>query len=103
MKLVLVHSCGGFGDEHGWVVLWTPEVRPWLYYITCTEHSCYILAVKSDEVHLIMVCWAFLLQSFEAENLVHTRWPTEVFAHACVDVKTISIPLCASPPLTQHG
>ena len=43
MKLIMVHWCGGFGDEQCWVVLWTPELRPWLYYITCIEHSCYIL------------------------------------------------------------
>ena len=49
-------------------------------------------AVKSDVVHFIVVCWALLLQSFGAEQIVHTRWPTEIFARACVEVKPISTP-----------
>ena len=39
-----------------------------------------------------MVCWAFLLRSFGAEQICHTRWPIEIFAHACVDVTPISTP-----------
>ena len=58
--------------------------------------------VKSDVVHLIVVCWALLLQSFGAQQLVHTRWPTEKNVHVCVEVKPISIPLCASTPATKH-
>ena len=42
--------------------------------------------MKSDVVHLIVVRWAFLLQSLGVEQIVHTRWPTEIFAHACIDV-----------------
>ena len=105
MKLIMVHWCGGFGDEQCWVVLWTPneDFGCITSHAQSTAATYFTGAVKSDDVHLIMVCWAFLLQSFGAENLVHTGWPPEIFAHACVDVKTISIPLCASPPLTQHG
>ena len=47
-------------------------------------------AVNSEVAHLIMVCWAFLLQSFGAEQIGDTRWPTKVFAHACVEIKSIS-------------
>ena len=47
-------------------------------------------AVKSDDVHFVMVSWDFLLQSVGAEKIVHTRLPTEIFAHACVEVKAIS-------------
>ena len=63
--------------------------RPAATYFTC--------AVKSDVVHLIMVCWVFLLQSFGAEQIGHTRWPTNIFAHACVEVKPISIPFSCIP------
>ena len=48
-------------------------------------------AVSPDVVHLIVVCWAFLLQYLVAEQIVHTRWPTEIFAHACVEIKPISV------------
>ena len=60
-------------------------------------------AVKSDDVHLIMVRRDFLLQSFGAESIVHITWPTLIFAHACVGVKAISIPVYASSPATKHG
>ena len=52
------------GTEQCWVVLWTPHQRPGLYYITCTDHSCHAFtdAEKSNVVHLVTVCWAFLLQ-----------------------------------------
>ena len=54
-------------------------------------------AVNSEVAHLIMVCWAFLLQSFGAEQIGDTRWPTKVFAHACVEIKSISTPfMCVS-------
>ncbi len=39
-----------------------------------------------------VVSWALLLQSFRAEQIVHIRWPTEVFVHACVDVTPMSTP-----------
>ena len=42
-----------------------------------TTARCFIGAVKSDVVHLIMECWALLLQSFGVEQIVHTRWPTQ--------------------------
>ena len=35
-------------------------------------------AVNSEVAYLIMVCWAFLLQSFGAELIGDTRWPTKV-------------------------
>ncbi len=55
-------------------------------------------AVKSDVVHIVMVCWAFLLQSFRGEQIGHTRWPTEIFARAFVEAKPVSIPfICILP------
>ena len=47
--------------------------------------------MKSHVVLLIMVCLAFLLQSFGAAQIGHTRVPTNIFAHACVEVKFMSI------------
>ena len=54
-------------------------------------------AVKSDVVHLIMACWVFLLQCFGAEQIGHTKWPTNMFAYACVEIKSISIPVSCFP------
>ncbi len=62
-----------------------------------TAATHFTFAVKSDVVHLIVVCWALLLQSFGAEQIVHTRWPTEIFAHACVEIKSISTPFMCTP------
>ena len=78
--------------------------RLWLYCITCTKHSSHAfhLSVKSDVVHFIVICWALLLPSLGSEQIVHTRWPTEIFVYACVEVKSISILLCASTPATKH-
>ena len=56
-----------------------------------------ICAVKSDVVHRIVVCWALWLQSGEAEQIVHIRWPTETFAQARVDVKPMSISFMCIP------
>ena len=50
----------------------------------------------------LVVCWALLLQSFRAERIVHTRLPTDIFARACVEVQSLSVPLCASLPATKH-
>ena len=57
-------------------------------------------AVNSEVAHLIMVYWAFLLQSFGAEQIGDTGWPTPVLAHACVEIKSISTPfMCVSSRL----
>ena len=37
------------------------------------------------------------MQSFGAEQIGHTGWPTNIFAHACVEVKHISIPSSCIP------
>ena len=50
----------------------------------------------------LVVCWALLLSSFRAQRIVHTRWPTEIFAHVSVEVQSLSVPLCASLPATKH-
>ena len=54
-------------------------------------------AVKSDVVHLIMVCWVFLLHFFGAEQIGHARVPTNIFAYACVEVKFMSFPFSVLP------
>ena len=36
-------------------------------------------------------------KSFGVEQIVHTRWPAEIFAHACVEIKPISIPFMCIP------
>ena len=43
------------------------------------------------------VCWACLLKSFGAEQILHTRWPTEIFAHACVEIKSMSTDFMCIP------
>ena len=90
---------GGFGDEQCWAVLWTPneDFGCITLHAQSTAATYFTGAVKSDVVHLIVVCWAFLLQSFGAEQILHTRWPTEIFAHACVEIKPISIPFMCIP------
>ena len=105
MQFVMVRWCAVLGAEQCWVVLWIPieDYGCITSHAQSTAATHFTFAVKSDVVHLIVVCWALLLQSFGAEQIVHTRWPTEIFVHACVVVKPISIPLCASTPATKHG
>ena len=85
---------GGFGDEQCLVVLWTPNED--FGCITSraqsTAATCATGEVKSDVVHLIMVCWVFLLQLFGAAQIGHTKWTKSICAHACVENKPISIP-----------
>ena len=52
---------------------------------------------RTHALHLIVVCWAFLLISFGVEEIVHTRWPTDTFAHACAEIKSISTSFMCSP------
>ena len=83
MQLVMVRWCAVLVAALCWVVLWTPVED----YGCITSHAqstfatFFTFAVKSHVVHLIVVCWALLLQSFGAELIVHTRWPTEIFVH----------------------
>ena len=62
-----------------------------LHHMHKAQLLAFHVSVKFDVVHLIVVCWALLLQSFGAAQIVHTWWPTEIFVHACVEVKPISI------------
>ena len=66
---------GGFGDEQCWVILWTPneDFGCITSHAQSTAATCFTGAVKSDVVHLIMVCWVLLLQSFGTEHIGHTR------------------------------
>ena len=70
MQLIMVRWCGVLGAEQCWLVLWAPHGRLWLYYIHAQSivATYFTGAVKSDVVHLIMVCWAFLLQSLSELN-----------------------------------
>ena len=61
-----------------------------LSHAQSTADTYFSGAVKSDVVTPIMVCWAFLLQSFGAEKIGHTRWPTDIFAQAWVVVNPTS-------------
>ena len=61
------------------------------------SQASFTCAVTSDGVHRIMACWVLLLQSFGAEQHGHTRWPTNIFAHACVEVEHISILVSCIP------
>ena len=84
MHLIMVSRRRLLGAEQCWVVRWT-LIETWLYYITGTDHSSHALAdaVKSDVVHLVTACRAFLLPRCRAEQPVHAGRPTEIFDHAC--------------------
>ena len=79
---------GGFGGEQCWVVLWTlnGDLGCIASNAQSTAATCFIGAVKSDVDHLIIVWWVLLLQSFGAEQIGHTRLPTNIFGHACVEI-----------------
>ena len=83
----------GFGDEQCWVILWTPnEVFGCIKsHAQSTAATSFTGEVKSHVVHLIMVCWELLLPSFGAEHIGHASLPINNFAHACVEVKFMSI------------
>ena len=43
------------------------------------------------------VCWACLLKFLGAEQILDIRWPTEIFAHACVGIKSMSTDFMCIP------
>ncbi len=96
---------GGFGGERCWVVLWTPnEDFGCIISLSQSTAATYFTgAVKSDVVHLIMVCWVLLLQFFGVEQIGHTRLPTNTFARVCVEVKFMSIPFSCNPSRNKAG
>ena len=59
MQLVMVRWCGVLGNEQCWVVLWTPPMKTLavLHHMhsLSTVATYFTRAVKSDDVHLIMV------------------------------------------------
>ena len=104
MQFVVVRWYAVLGADQCWVVLWISieDYGRITSHAQSTAATHLIFAVNSDVVHLIVICWALLLQSLGAEQIVHTRLPTEIFVHACVEVKPISIRLCAFTPATKH-
>ena len=52
--------------------------------------------------HCWAVCWARLLKSFGAEQILHTRWTTEKIAHACVEIKSMTTDFMCIPPGKKH-
>ena len=67
-----------------------------------TAHTKFTGAAKSDVVQLIVVSWTFLLQTYGAEQIGHTRWPTEVSAHACEEINTKPTLNVCIPTNTRH-
>ena len=105
MQLIMVRWGGFLGAEQCWVVPWTPNED----FVCITSHAqstaatSFTCAVKSDGVHLTMVCWVPPPQSFGAEQIGDTWWPTNIFAHACVEVKFMSIPFSCIPSRNKAG
>ena len=62
-----------------------------------TAATYFICAVRSVVVHLIVVCWVLLLQSSGADQIGQTRWPTELFALACVEINSKSTFFVCNP------
>ena len=80
MQFIMVRWCAVLVAELCWVFCGPPlKTMAVLHPMHSTAAPHFTLTVKSDVVHLIVVCWVLLLQSFVAERIVHTRWPTEFF------------------------
>ena len=96
---------GGFGDEQCWVVSWT--LNEDLCCIASnaqgTAATCFIGAVKSDVVYLIMVCLVLLLQLLELDRLATLGCRHAFIVHACVEVKFMSILLSCIPSRNKAG
>ena len=104
MKLITVHCCCVLGKiRAGWSSgLLNEDLGCITSHAESTAATYSTGAVRSEDAHLIMACWAFLWHSFGAEKVLHTRWPTETSAHACEEVKAMSNLLFASPPARRH-
>ena len=104
MQPSMVNWCGCFGDERSSAALHLDsscrellDAGATLLIVTRLTTTSAAFPLTSDGVHHIMACWELMLQSFGAEQIGHTAWPTNKFAHACVEVKHISIPFSCIP------
>ena len=96
---------GGFGDEQCWVGPWTPneDFGCITSHAQSTAATYFAVAVKSDVVYLIMVCLVLLLQLLELNRLATLGCRHAFFAHACVEVKFMSILLSCIPSRNKAG
>ena len=105
MQLDMVRWFGVVGAELCLVVLWTSIED----YACITSHAqstaatYFAVAVKSDVVYLIMVCLVLLLQLLELNRLATLVCRHVFFAHACVEVKFMSILLSCIPSRNKAG
>ena len=99
MHLIMVSRRRLLGAEQCWVVRWT-LIETWLYYITGTDHSSHALAdaVKSDVVHLVTVCRAFVLPRCRAEQIaplggqqIYLLMPANMILPTVSDIMTCSL------------
>ena len=60
--------------------------------------------MSPDVVHLIVLCWALVLRSFRdwSHYVAHKNICSWLRRDSCVEVKSLSVPLCASLPATKH-
>ena len=92
----MVRWCAVLGAEQCWVVLWTTieDYGCITSHAQSTTTTYFTGAEKSDVIHLIVVCWALLFQSFGGEYIVHSRWLTKILVHVCENIKSIILLLC---------
>ena len=71
MQLVMVRWCAVTGADRCWVVLWIPieDYGCITSLAQSTAATHFIFAVKSDVVHLIVVCWALCCSLSELNSL----------------------------------
>ena len=96
---------GGLGGEKCCVGLWTAnkDFGCITSHAQSTAATYFTVAVKSDVVYLIMVCSVLLLQLLELNRLATLGCRHAFFAHACGEVKFMSILLSCIPSRNKAG